>query len=317
MGRRITILLHLFLSLLIFHLAPAIASEASCIKKSSAVSSLQHQRFRINGRRRRRQRTPCKTTLQWSPNGPPSQSVIDKLFNSRAEAVFNHDFVGITNPFLHATPTSSSSPFPPYGLSSSPHRILRYTRKIGKGQKCYENARDAALSWDLHRNSTWAGVRTASAPRGSPFGSLSNDSRVLEIGNPFKRLVTLSRIGKSPLWIMNPCRVVYDLVDVRGRGSTYTSTAYSTLHGHLLAGEERVTVVIEDERASGVINFAGVEKNTGVSEGGNRDVYIEILSCSRPTPSLLGRMVFPFVKNWQERFFMEEMDTLERIGKGF
>merc|ERR1712071_724846 len=68
-----------------------------------------------------------------------------------------------------------------------------------------------------------------------------------------RKLVTMSRIGgKSSIWAMNPCVVVYDLVDCRGKDMIYTSTAYATLQGHLLAGEERVTVAIRDgERTCG------------------------------------------------------------------
>jgi hypothetical protein len=29
-------------------------------------------------------------------------------------------------------------------------RVLRYTRRIGKGEECYNRVRDAALNWEFH-----------------------------------------------------------------------------------------------------------------------------------------------------------------------
>jgi len=49
------------------------------------------------------------------------------------------------------------------------------------------------------------------------------------------------------VYAVNPIAVVYDLIDHRGSKTTYTSTAYGTLGGHWLQGEERVTVVLRDE----------------------------------------------------------------------
>lgn len=173
-----------------------------------------------------------------------------------------------------------------------------------------------------------------------------------------RKLVTFSKLfgGKIPfLWALNPCCVVYDLVDARavsragGGGLKYSSTAYGTLRGHLISGEERVTVAIRDNGGRGSISSRGSEldrifftgsqfdtrtrtatlSSNGVDSSMNTmtyafgentsdiggDVYVEILSCSRPSPGLLGRLTFPLIKNMQDRFFQEQIDTLANIAE--
>jgi uncharacterized protein (UPF0548 family) len=110
-----------------------------------------------------------------------------------------------------------------------------------------------------------------------------------------RRLVTYTALpSKGPVRVvaMNPVGVVYDLVDQRGLdgSTTYTSTAYATLRGHWLTGEERVTVALRDSGS----------------------VDVEILSYSRPSRSWPGRVVWPFVGGMQRRFFERQLDALER-----
>merc|ERR1712216_608241 len=51
------------------------------------------------------------------------------------------------------------------------------------------------------------------------------------------------------LYVVNPVSVVYDLVDQSGpKMTTFSSTAYATQKGHLLRGEERVTVALRGSR---------------------------------------------------------------------
>lgn len=192
--------------------------------------------------------------------------------------------------------------------------MLRYRRKIGKGSACYAAARDAALNWKLHPRGGALGVELVSdalndAAR-NPFGPVVSD-KVMAIWNSGrKRLVTMKKMA-GPLWVVNPCVVVYELVDAKNRGAMYTSTAYATLEGHFLAGEERVSVVLKDER---VYRKGGSLNKVSTEENRNGEVYVEILSVSCPSPGLIGRVIFPFVKKAQDAFFKEEMDTLERIG---
>ena len=85
--------------------------------------------------------------------------------------------------------------------------------------------------------------------------------------------------------------VVYDVLDQRGPGCTFTSTAYATLKGHWLRGEERVTVICRD---------------------GSHDVDVEILSVSKAGPSLWSKTIWPFVGTMQKTFFQQHLDHLAK-----
>jgi uncharacterized protein (UPF0548 family) len=79
-----------------------------------------------------------------------------------------------------------------------------------------------------------------------------------------------------------------------GPGTTYTSTAYATLRGHLLRGEERVTVAFRDD--SGFVD-------------------VEILSYSKPAESFKAKCAWPFIGNMQQTFFQHQLDFLEQVAQ--
>jgi len=87
-------------------------------------------------------------------------------------------------------------------------------------------------------------------------------------------------------------RIVYELHDQRGPGTTYSSTAYATNRGHWLQGEERVSVLFRDD---------------------TQQVDIEIVSCSRPNAGI-GKLIWPFIGAMQDRFFQDQMESLEKSG---
>ncbi len=144
-------------------------------------------------------------------------------------------------------------------------------------------------------------------------------------------------IPSMSMYVLNPTAVIYDFVDERaprmlgrgrsfetGVGNTFTSTAYATLAGHLLCGEERVTVILRDEveedafpmgktasvRSANVPNrISSLNSNTGGF------VDVEIVSYSKPAPSILGRLVWPFIGAKQDEFFRCEMDALARAAR--
>lgn len=244
----------------------------------------------------------CRTTFY---RRRPTIRQAMRLFETSLPLEFNHDCVGITTP----TASLSGGPSWPFGLepegagvdigSIPGHwRMMRICKVVGSGKDVYEAVRDAVLGWEaMHENSKWAGIHLLNYESGgaaniSRPGTLPN---VLQIGlGPgAKRLVTYAKTAIPGLWAANPCMVVYDLVDMRQRGGiTFSSTAYATLRGHLLRGEERASVCLRDLDGS---------------------VAVEVLSLSRPAPGIMGRMVFPFVAGMQRRFFQEQIDSLERI----
>lgn len=143
---------------------------------------------------------------------------------------------------------------------------MRYRRKVGNGEQCYAKLRDAALQWEkMHEGSHWAGVRILEPKQRSLLEqqqhttTVNKDNQTELMEDPYaplpptvsenvmqiwshpggRKLATMSRIGrKLPIWVVNPCVVVYELVDSKAKEMTYSSTAYATLSGHLIAGEE-------------------------------------------------------------------------------
>jgi hypothetical protein len=109
-----------------------------------------------------------------------------------------------------------------------------------------------------------------------------------------RRLVTFTTLGfsNSKLYTLNPVMVVYDLMDQRGPGTTYTSTAYATLKGHFLRGEERVTVALRDD--SGFVD-------------------VEILSYSKPGSGIKAKLAWPMIGKLQSTFFQHQMDYFEQV----
>ena len=66
------------------------------------------------------------------------------------------------------------------------------------------------------------------------------------------------------------------------------------MKGHLLCGEERVTVAWRDDGSS---------------------VDVEIVSLSKPAPGLAAKFVWPFAKKMQPIFFQEQLKALQNVAK--
>ena len=111
------------------------------------------------------------------------------------------------------------------------------------------------------------------------------------------QLATVARAYTGLMWVVNPVRESY-AVDVNAKtpddpawkrlpsGIRYACAAYTTLGRHLLAGEERLSVV-----------------DCGDS------VVVDILSVSRGRG--FGRLIYPFIGPMQRRFFKTQLDVVE------
>ena len=168
-------------------------------------------------------------------------------------------------------------------------------------------------------------------------------------------------IGMPSVYVVNPVAVVYDIVDqLSSKGDRFTSTAYCTLKGHLISGEERVTVILRNDHNNGdnddgdndvdndgkegntdyaVVNHGHASSRTRtrtrthtriniskqqqqhhanastcIDSGGYVDV--EILSYSKPAPTWMGKLVWPFIAKKQDEFFQRELEALEKVGIG-
>jgi uncharacterized protein (UPF0548 family) len=97
------------------------------------------------------------------------------------------------------------------------YRHVERRAVIGRGQRVFESASDALLSWQMHLRAG-LGV-SSSAPTACPG------------------TVVVLTAGVGPLRMRAPCRVIYDVHEGRRRGF-----AYGTLAGHPESGEEAFVV---------------------------------------------------------------------------
>ena len=200
-------------------------------------------------------------------------------------------------------------------------RVLKYRRKVGSGIECYKRVRDAALDWEFKAGDDMGLLPVTGASGSVPHNDFARDAMVRgryrytvtpveeedseadtvplhQCVGAARRLVSYSAKRVAPflpkLYSVNPVMVVYDVVDQRGPSTTFSSTAYATMKGHLLRGEERVTVTLRD---------------------GTEDVEVEIVSVSQAGQSMKGKAVWPFIGKMQSTFFESQMDFLQRIGR--
>lgn len=201
--------------------------------------------------------------------------------------------------------------WPNTGDVSSKWRALRFRRRVGRGTACYERVKEKALGWEFR--SPTKGICNVAPRLRTPSGRLARNYEVYEnawapcgsdriqqvFAGAGRRLATIASVGPQlpflpRLRAINPVVVVYELPEEKGPGgTTYASTAYATAEGHWLRGEERVTVALRE---------------TG-------HVDVEILSFSKPAPSVMGRLSWPWIGRMQRSFFEDEMDALARAAR--
>jgi uncharacterized protein (UPF0548 family) len=210
---------------------------------------------------------------------------------------------------------SMKGPWWPRVACDPPGRAWRricFRRKVGVGRDCYQACRDAALTWEFgagHKGIVAATPYHEAHPSPSPLARRSSADQIMTIPTPpqtvqqiwwgpGRKLVTYTALGLPPwlsLYAVSPVTVVYDVIDQRGLGTTYTSTAFATGPGHWLRGEERVTVCHRDV---------------------DDTVDIEILSYSQAaSDTWMGRVAWPVLGRMQRSFFQQQLRALQRVGR--
>lgn len=133
----------------------------------------------------------------------------------------------------------------------------------------------------------------------------SSESCFVAKGKRGKGMATCARTYLPFVWVVNPVVETYRVADggkisaptqeslawaSLPNGDRHAAVAYTTLRGHLLAGEERLAVVGDknDER-----------------------VMVHILSVSRGA-GIMGRLCYPFIWPMQRRFFKAQLDSIEQ-----
>lgn len=208
-------------------------------------------------------------------------------------------------------------------------RVLTYRKRVGYGLETYKRVRDAALEWKFEAPNQRMGLLPVPAAADLQLQQTQRQQDPPNLPRPFvakSRYVVLPNIHSTPdqdqhtsttshhcigagrrfvsytskrilpflpkIFSINPVMLVYDVVDQRGPTTTYSSTAYATMKGHLFRGEERVTVAIRDETQA---------------------VEVEILSISRPAPTIKAKLIWPLAGKLQSSFFHEQLAGLAEI----
>jgi uncharacterized protein (UPF0548 family) len=117
--------------------------------------------------------------------------------------------------------------YPERGATALPelpggYGTLQRSRVLGSGAEVFERAAAGLMSWRMHHRAG-LGIE-ADSPTAVP------GSNVVVI------------IGRRPLALTAPCRVVYDVTEPRRRGF-----AYGTLPGHPESGEEAFVVTLDGD----------------------------------------------------------------------
>ncbi|CAN6290960.1 unnamed protein product [Urochloa humidicola] len=141
---------------------------------------------------------------------------------------------------------------------------------IGSGAETFVHAKSALLSW-RHLSLGWANVES--------------DTPV-KVGTKFcicyKEVIP---------WVMLPLQIAYVITDCKPKGSSSSMFAFGsgTLQGHLLAGEERFSVQVDEEER----------------------VWYEVVSFSKPA-HVLATLCYPYVQLRQKHFAHQSSQALIR-----
>jgi uncharacterized protein (UPF0548 family) len=202
-----------------------------------------------------------------------SQRSINKFINEKQLSPFNHEYSGLSS--------SYSDPSLPKLF-----RVLKESKVVGHGIKDFQRASTSIFSFDMVNAMPWANV------------VFSTDTKDIKVGTV---LCTLIKCYKS-VWTLNPCRVCYidrntdDImtkknIDLKGNDAKIVDQiGYSTVKGHLIAGEERFRVSLMNDDS----------------------VVFEIYSFTKGA-GLFGTLAMPFIRPLQAAFFKDAIISMKNL----
>lgn len=206
---------------------------------------------------------------------------VNKSLNGYRGAPFNHPWIGWTDFYVNSE-EKGSAPCPPK------FRELKKQVHLGHGSKVFKRASDIMFNFKMINQLPWAKVHVSSTAktlinrRNSYFFHQSQSDA--SVGDAV--LCTLVRCY-GLVWALNPCRLVTVY-----KSPTVSSIAFSTLKGHLIAGEERFTI--------------------RTLPGTPKDVIFEMHSVTRGS-GILGSICMPFIRPLQRRFFNEQAMKMQEL----
>lgn len=264
---------------------------------------------------------------------PTRENILSILFGCdldqlpEKEVKFNHNSVGITSPIICNYPGESHNVFPMCSgfpldnesklkrfldrfarsssytsdnvvcssISHNGWRILRFHKRVGSGKQCYKRVQTAIYNWDFVSCDGEKSTGILTPKKSVHVANIKQTHSVIHPKRGLMGTFTETHLLR-PLFVANPIHVICDTKNCRQQSnpiSIVSSSSYATLDGHLLAGEERVSVALSENDA----------------------VEVEIVSFSRSAPSINGRIVWPFIGRMQKHFFLKEMEHLSRVAK--
>jgi uncharacterized protein (UPF0548 family) len=149
---------------------------------------------------------------------------------------------------------------------------------LGTGGKLFKRISQAVTRFEAVNNLSWAEICTLPIPR---------------VGSPLASVVKAYGL----LYTFNPCRLVDIKETVKSRQGTdnivYSQVCFSTVGGHMIAGEERFRVIhnaCTDEVEFSMFSFT---KGSG----------------------LLGTLAMPFIRPLQKSFFKDIEKSMVAIAQ--
>ena len=203
-----------------------------------------------------------------------NQGHIDEMIRSKRDSLCNHEHSGASS--IDENPSVPDS-----------FRCLSESITVGHGLKDFQRASEFMFAFEMINALPWAKVAlsTETMETGIVVGSV---------------LCTLVKCYKSA-WTLNPCRVCYinrssdkrqpkNLLPKRRGVKQVDEIAYSTLDGHLIAGEERFRVSLMK----------------------NDDVIFDIYSFTKGAGAV-GTVAMPFIRPIQAVFFRDAVRSMKKI----
>jgi uncharacterized protein (UPF0548 family) len=190
----------------------------------------------------------------------------------------------------------------PPGYAAKRRRIV-----LGRGGRVFAKATNLLQSFSFLKALDWVDVSPSYLHKGDTFA-------------------TITRFYGLPIWSFNPCRCISSMVGTPfsscdssgdGRSGQYSEVVFSTLEGHVIAGEEAFRVYMEgkcgmcvQERVprstgsllKGVLNSGSAVPDIPGEDG--RAVLFEVVSCSRGS-GVLGSLLMPLLRPLQDRFMRD------------
>lgn len=217
--------------------------------------------------------TEVDANMNWFPNirvMKHSSIAAGEYLRGLKEAPFNHEYAGYSK-------DSDEAP-------SSKFSVLERNVRIGTGKSDFAKASRFLESFEMINDLGWAEVID---PRGE-------DRVSFRPGDVIGTLVHCYKV----VWALNPCRITSVRKEVN-----LSEIGFSTLSGHLIAGEERFRITLNPDDS----------------------VFFSMFSFTRGTPTgpgvlgvgggIVGKIAMPFIRPLQRSFFRSQEKSMLALMK--